>query len=97
VMGGLPPEGLTKTYNRFHDPACTLPGIVRLRRLHAGLDAAMLSAYGWSDIVPESRFLLDYPIDVERWSPRRKKPYRFRWPDAVQDEVLARLMALNQS
>ena len=26
---------------------------------------------------------------------RRKKPYRYRWPDAVRDEVLARLLALN--
>ncbi len=26
---------------------------------------------------------------------RKKKPWRYRWPDAVRDEVLARLLALN--
>ena len=24
-----------------------------------------------------------------------KKPYRYRWPDAIRDEVLARLLELN--
>ena len=28
-------------------------------------------------------------------SGRRKLPWRYRWPDAVRDEVLARLLALN--
>ena len=28
-------------------------------------------------------------------SDRKKKPYRYRWPDPVRDEVLARLLALN--
>jgi hypothetical protein len=27
---------------------------------------------------------------------RRRKPYRYRWPDDVRDEVLARLLALNE-
>jgi hypothetical protein len=44
-------EGLTKTYNRFHDPAEDAPGIHRLRRLHAALDHAVLAAYGWSDLL----------------------------------------------
>jgi hypothetical protein len=26
---------------------------------------------------------------------RRKKPWRYRWPEPVRDEVLARLLALN--
>ena len=26
---------------------------------------------------------------------RRKLPWRYRWPDAVRDDVLARLLALN--
>ena len=25
-----------------------------------------------------------------------KKPYRYRWPDEVRDEVLARLLVLNK-
>lgn len=31
-------EGLTKTYNRFHDPNETSPDIQRLRELHAAMD-----------------------------------------------------------
>ncbi len=34
----------------------------------------------------------NYEIDEEEWSPRRKKPWRYRWPDDVRDEVLARLL-----
>ena len=41
-------------------------------------------------------FLLDYEIDEEEWG-RKKKPLRYRWPDQVRDDVLARLMALNGS
>ncbi|MEI6396122.1 MAG: hypothetical protein WCT12_34080, partial [Verrucomicrobiota bacterium] len=33
-------EGLTKTYNRFHDPEETAPDILRLRDLHAAMDRA---------------------------------------------------------
>ena len=41
-------EGLTKTYNRFHDPDEPSPDIAKLRRLHDTMDRAILSAYGWS-------------------------------------------------
>ena len=87
-------EGLTKTYNRFHDPDEDHPDIVRLRDLHAAMDRAVLDAYGWRDLAIGCEFLLDYAIDEEEWG-RRKKPWRYRWPDAVRDEVLARLLALN--
>ena len=33
-------------------------------------------------------------VDEEEWG-ARKKPYRYRWPDEVRDEVLARLLELN--
>jgi len=87
-------EGLTKTYNRFHDPDERDPEIVKLRELHAAMDRAVLDAYGWSDIPTDCRFLLDYEIDEEEWGDK-KKPYRYRWPDEVRDEVLARLLELN--
>ena len=87
-------EGLTKTYNRFHDPDETDPNITRLRDLHAAMDRTVLDAYGWTDIPTDCEFLLDYEIDEEEWG-TRKKPYRYRWPDAVRDEVLARLLELN--
>ena len=87
-------EGLTKTYNRFHDPDERNPEILKFRELHAGMDRAVLDVYGWSDIPTDCEFLLDYVIDEEEWG-NKKKPYRYRWPDEVRDEVLARLLELN--
>ena len=87
-------EGLTKTYNRFNDPDEIGPEIAELRDLHSALDRAVLDAYGWTDIPTACEFLLDYEIDEEEWG-ARKKPYRYRWPDEVRDEVLARLLELN--
>jgi len=130
-------EGLTITYNRFHDPFETSSGLLELRRLHGEMDQSVLAAYGWSD-VPQlgpgnshCGFGLDY-LDLEDdiqlpdalqeridsgelffWEAgdaldfqgqlqaygaitgRRKLPWRYRWPDAVRDDVLARLLALN--
>jgi hypothetical protein len=88
-------EGLTKTYNRFHDPDDRSPEITRLRGLHAAMDRVVLDAYGWTDISTECEFLLDYEDDDDEGSGRRKKPWRYRWPDDVHDEVLARLIELN--
>ena len=123
-------EGLTSTYNGFHDPAETSTSLLELRRLHGEMDQAVHSAYGWSDVPIACGFGLDY-LDIEDaqlpdalqqridsgdlffWeagdalafqgqlqaygaiSGRRKLPWRYRWPDAVRDEVLARLLALN--
>jgi hypothetical protein len=124
-------EGLTSTYNRFHDPAETSPELLELRRLHGEMDQAVLAAYGWSDVSTACGFGLDY-LDLEEdaqlpdalqeridsgelffWDAgdaldfqgqlqaygaitgRRKLPWRYRWPDAVRDDVLARLLALN--
>jgi len=87
-------EGLTKIYNRFHDPDECAPEIQELRLLHAAMDRAVFDAYGWSGISTDCEFLLDYEIDEEEWGNKRK-PWRFRWPDAVRDEVLARLLELN--
>ena len=87
-------EGMTKTYNRFHDPDERVPQIEMLRELHTAMDRAVLDAYGWNDIATECEFLLDYDINEEEWG-RKKKPWRYRWPDQVHDQVLARLLALN--
>jgi hypothetical protein len=97
-------EGLTKTYNRFHDPEERSPDIHQLRTLHAAMDRAVLAAYGWPDIPTACEFLLDYEEDEDpedapeapgKKKRAKKKPYRYRWPDEVRDEVLARLLALN--
>lgn len=87
-------EGLTKTYNRFHDPDERDPQIEELRALHAAMDRAVLDAYGWNDLDPTCKFLLDYEIDEEEWG-ERKKPWRYRWSDETQAEVLARLLERN--
>ena len=88
-------EGLTKTYNRFHNPDERAPDILKLREMHAAMDRAVLDAYGWSDISVDCVFLLDYDIDEEEWG-NKKKPYRYRWPDEVHDEVLARLLRIQR-
>jgi hypothetical protein len=91
-------EGLTTTSNRLHDPQESHRAIIRLRELHDLMDRAVLDAYGWTDIRPRCEFILDFD-DADREdeeSPgRRRKPYRYRWPDEVRDEILGRLLALN--
>ena len=87
-------EGLTKTYNCFHNPDERDIEIAKLRELHAAMDRAVLDAYGWCDIPTDCDFSLDYEIDEEEQG-KRKKPWRYRWPDEIRDEVLARLLALN--
>jgi hypothetical protein len=57
-------EGLTKTYNRFHDPGETSAEIARLRELHAAMDRAVLDAYGWQDVQPVCGFALDW-LDLD--------------------------------
>ena len=90
-------EGLTKTYNRFHDPDERDPDILKLRELHAAMDRAVLDAYGWTDTPADLRVppRLRGRRGRSRQASRRKKPWRYRWPDDVRDEVLARLLELN--
>jgi hypothetical protein len=92
-------QGLTAIYNRLNDPEERDPGIGKLRALHATMDRIVLDAYGWTDIQPTCEFILDYEDDedAETNRPRRrKKPWRYRWPDEIRDEVLARLLELNR-
>jgi hypothetical protein len=130
-------EGLTSTYNRFHDPAETSDGLLQLRALHQEMDLVVLEAYGWSDALElgpgnsPCGFGLDY-LDTEEdaqlpeelqeridtgdlffWDAgealdfqgqlrasgavkaKKRLPWRYRWPDSVRDDILARLLALN--
>jgi hypothetical protein len=87
-------EGLTKTYNRFHDPDVRDEAILKLRELHTAMDRAVLDSYGWNDIPTGCEFILDYEINEVEWG-RKKRPWRYRWPDDVRDNVLARLLELN--
>ncbi|MBL6981888.1 MAG: hypothetical protein ISR58_11945 [Anaerolineales bacterium] len=77
--------GLTKTYNRFHDPGCWDDDIQTMRQLHAEMDQAVLACYGWGDIDLQHDF---YPNDRGkiRYMPARD----------AQREIFTRLIALNQ-
>lgn len=104
--------GLTAFYNRFHSPNERDPGILELRRLHSEMDVAVLRAYGWDDLADQAtqpdfcQFLLDYEEDEDEEGGssqssggsgrQKKKPWRYRWPDDFRDEVLARLLELNE-
>jgi hypothetical protein len=88
-------EGLTKIYNRFHDRDERLNAVGELRRLHDAMDRAVLDAYGWTNIRPTCEFELEWEGDEAENGHRRRKPWRYRWPEPVRDEVLARLLALN--
>jgi len=94
-------NGLTKTYNRFHDPEDHSPDIQRLRELHAEMDAAVLAAYGWSDLdqtcVFQSEFDDEEDVDEDEGTGNRaKKKFRLRWETEVRDRLLARLLQLNR-
>ncbi|MBN9346891.1 MAG: N-6 DNA methylase, partial [Devosia sp.] len=86
-------EGMTKTYNRFHDLDERCEDIVRLRELHAEMDRAVLRAYGWNDLAERAE-----PIFLDETN-EDDHTYQGRlfWPSAFRDEVLARLLALNAS
>ena len=92
-------EGLTKTYNRFHRPDECSADIAKLRHLHDQMDRAVLDAYGWHDLQPVPTFFLEFEEEDEEEdrAPGRvkAKKYRYKWPDEIHDEVLARLLALN--
>jgi hypothetical protein len=76
-------EGLTKTYNRFHDPEETSADIQKLRQLHVEMDNAVAAAYGWTDLV------LDHGFH------ETKQGVRYTISEPARREVLARLLKLN--
>ncbi|MEE7506811.1 Eco57I restriction-modification methylase domain-containing protein [Methylobacterium mesophilicum] len=84
-------EGMTKTYNRFHDSEERLPAIARLRELHDAMDRAVLRAYGWDELAETLRpeFLTPEIEDDHTYQGR------YFWPAEQRDLVLARLLALN--
>jgi hypothetical protein len=87
-------EGLTKTYNRFHDPDERTVAAIELRNRHAEMDRVVLDAYEWHDIPTACEFVLDFEVEEDE-PDSKKRPWRYRWPDEVRDEVLARLLELN--
>jgi hypothetical protein len=76
-------EGLTKIYNRFHDPNETADDIQKLRELHIEMDREVANAYGWQD--------LDLGHDFHT----TKQGIRFTISETARREVLDRLLELN--
>jgi predicted DNA-binding WGR domain protein len=76
-------EGLTKTYNRFHDSYEHSAEIVKLRELHTQMDEAVAHAYGWDDLVLGHGFH------------ETKQGLRYTICEAARREVLDRLLLLN--
>jgi len=78
-------KGLTKTYNRFHDPKEQEPAIVKLRELHVEMDRAVARAYDWSD------------LDLGHGFHQTKQGLRFTVSEPARREILDRLLALNHA
>lgn len=76
-------EGLTDTYNRFHDPEEDAEDIQNLRGLHVEMDNAVASAYGWDD------------LDLEHDFHETAQGVRFTISEKARREVLTRLLKLN--
>jgi hypothetical protein len=76
-------EGLTKTYNRFHDPQEAVDDIGRLRELHVEMDHAVAAAYGWAD------------LELGHGFHETKQGLRYTISDPARREVLSRLLQLN--
>lgn len=76
-------QGLTTTYNQFHDKHANGSDIVRLRELHKTLDYAIVAAYGWQD------------LDLGHGFHETKQGVRFTISEPARRIVLDRLLALN--
>src|SRR6266566_3834365 len=76
-------EGLTKTYNRFHDSHEMEEDIVLLRELHKEMDEAVAHAYGWGD------------LELRHGFHETKQGVRYTISEEARREVLGRLLKLN--
>jgi hypothetical protein len=76
-------EGLTTTYNRFHDAAEHSADIGRLRDLHVEMDRAVAAAYGWDD------------LDLGHGFHATQQGDRFTISESARRELLSRLLELN--
>lgn len=75
--------GLTKFYNRVHDPRDHDTDIQHLREIHVSLDNAVRDAYGWAD------------LDLDHGFHDTEKGVRYTFGPQARTEVLDRLLELN--
>jgi hypothetical protein len=76
-------EGLTRTYNRFHNHDEIAEDIQKLRDLQVEMDHAVAAAYGWND------------LDLGHGFRETKQGVRFTISEEARREVLGRLLKLN--
>jgi hypothetical protein len=90
-------EGLTSTYNRFHNPKESAEDIVRLRELHVEMDRAVASAYGWGSAVYSDQLSVtsEKPLDLGHGFHETAQGVRFTISESARREVLSRLLGLN--
>lgn len=94
--------GLTKTYNGFHDEWEQSEDFEQFRVLRDAMDNAVLRAYEWSDLRPVTVFEDEFRSedeDDEAIDPSEEgelPKQRRRWPEEIRDDVLARLLILNE-
>jgi len=76
-------EGLTATYNRFHNPQELSADIIKLREQHKEMDEAVAAAYGWQD------------LELGHGFHETKQGMRYTICETARREVLDRLLRLN--
>ncbi|MFZ4436845.1 MAG: Eco57I restriction-modification methylase domain-containing protein [Syntrophales bacterium] len=76
-------EGLTPTYNKFHNPEILSCDIQEIRGLHIEMDKAVVSAYGWDD------------LNLGHGFHETNMGTRFTISEEAHREVLQRLLKLN--
>ena len=76
-------EGITRIYNRFHNPDETSADIQKLRQLHVEMDKAVAAAYGWTALALGHGFH------------ETKQGVRYTISEPARREVLAHLLKLN--
>jgi hypothetical protein len=80
--------GLTKTYNRVHNPDNHEPEIVELRDIHVAIDEAVMRAYRWEDHGYE-------PLDLKIGHHPTKTGIRWTVSKEARFELLDRLLEEN--
>ncbi len=76
-------EGLTATYNRFHDPDETSADIEKLRELQIEMDQSVVVEYGWTD------------LSLNHGFHDTRQGERFTICESARREVIERLLELN--
>ena len=81
--------GLTKLYNRFHNPEDSDKDIIEMRALHQKIDEEVAHQYGWTDLN------LEHGFHEEDYLPENDR-IRFTISEEARHNALDRLVLLNK-